>query len=114
LQRGSLGRGAGSEADRDRSGHEAVGRTAACQYGSGRSGSVRTCAIGSASPLHLWRKCSEVSRAHRWKRRQSCAVGAGAPRSFDGALAIASAYDAVFGWPAAWGTPSDVRDDLGL
>jgi hypothetical protein len=42
----------------------------------------------------------------------SCAVGAGAPRSFDGTLAIASAYDAVFGWPAAWGTPSDVRDDL--
>jgi dienelactone hydrolase len=42
----------------------------------------------------------------------SCAVGAGAPRAFDGTLAIASAYAAVFGWPAAWGTPSDVRDDL--
>ena len=42
----------------------------------------------------------------------SCAVGAGAPRAFDGTLAISLAYDAVFGWPAAWGTPGDVRDDL--
>ena len=42
----------------------------------------------------------------------SCAVGAGAPRAFDGTMAIASAYAAVFGWPATWGTPSDVRDDL--
>jgi hypothetical protein len=42
----------------------------------------------------------------------SCAVGAGAPRAFDGTLDIASAYAATFGWPAAWGTPADVRDDL--
>ncbi|MDH3517479.1 MAG: DUF6351 family protein, partial [Acidimicrobiia bacterium] len=42
----------------------------------------------------------------------SCPVGAGAPRTFDGTLAVAEAYDAVFGWPAAWGTPEDVRDDL--
>ena len=42
----------------------------------------------------------------------SCAVGAGAPRAFDGTLDLASAYAAVFGWPAAWGTPSDLRDDL--
>lgn len=42
----------------------------------------------------------------------SCAVGAGAPRAWDGTLAIAKAYDAVFGWPAAWGSPGDVRDDL--
>lgn len=41
-----------------------------------------------------------------------CAVGAGAPRAFDGTLAISVAYDAVFGWPAAWGAPNDVRDDL--
>jgi hypothetical protein len=41
-----------------------------------------------------------------------CAVGAGAPLAFDSTLAVASAYDAVFGWPAAWGTPADVRDDL--
>lgn len=42
----------------------------------------------------------------------SCAVGAGAPAAFDGTLAIASAYAAAFGWPAAWGTPADLRDDL--
>jgi hypothetical protein len=42
----------------------------------------------------------------------ACAVGAGAPRAFDGTLAVAAAYDAVFGWPASWGTPSNVRDDL--
>ena len=42
----------------------------------------------------------------------ACAVGAGAPRAFDGTMVIAAAYDAVFGWPAAWGTPGDVVDDL--
>ena len=42
----------------------------------------------------------------------ACAVGAGAPRAFDGTLAISLAYDAVYGWPAEWGTPGDVRDDL--
>lgn len=41
-----------------------------------------------------------------------CAVGAGAPLAYDATMAISSAYDAVFGWPAAWGTPADVRDDL--
>lgn len=42
----------------------------------------------------------------------ACAVGAGAPRAFDGTLAVAAAYDAVFGWPETWGSPGDVRDDL--
>lgn len=42
----------------------------------------------------------------------ACAVGAGAPRAFDGTMAISAAYDAVFGWPAAWGMPGNVRDDL--
>lgn len=41
-----------------------------------------------------------------------CAVGAGAPRAWDGAAALALAYDTVFGFPAAWGTAGDVRDDL--
>lgn len=41
-----------------------------------------------------------------------CAVGAGAPRAWDGAAALALAYDTVFGFPAAWGTPGNVRDDL--
>ncbi len=42
----------------------------------------------------------------------ACAVGAGTPRAFDGTLAVMAAYDAVYGMPAAWGTPGDVRDDL--
>ena len=42
----------------------------------------------------------------------ACAVGAGAPRAFDGALAVMNAYDAVYGWPESWGTTADVRDDL--
>lgn len=41
-----------------------------------------------------------------------CPVGAGTPRTFDAMYRLALAYDAVFGWPAAWGTPEDVRDDI--
>lgn len=42
----------------------------------------------------------------------ACAVGAGAPRAWDGALSHLLAYKVAFGMPAAWGTPGDVRDDL--
>lgn len=42
----------------------------------------------------------------------ACAVGAGAPRAWDGALGHLLAYKVAFGMPAAWGTPGDVRDDL--
>ncbi len=41
-----------------------------------------------------------------------CAVGAGATSSWDGAGDLLVAYDNVFGMPAAWGTPGDVRDDI--
>lgn len=41
-----------------------------------------------------------------------CAVAAGTSRAWDGAAATAVAYDAAFGWPGAWGTPGDVRDDV--
>ncbi len=41
-----------------------------------------------------------------------CAVGAGAPLTWDGAGVIALAYDVAFGIPASWGTFADVRDDL--
>jgi pimeloyl-ACP methyl ester carboxylesterase len=41
-----------------------------------------------------------------------CAVGAGASQSWDAAGDLALAYDVLFGFPAAWGTPGDVRDDL--
>jgi hypothetical protein len=42
----------------------------------------------------------------------ACAVGAGSSRAWDGALSTGVAYDAAFGWPAAWGTVGDVRDDI--
>ena len=42
----------------------------------------------------------------------ACAVGAGTPRAWDGALAHLLAYKVAFGMPASWGTPGDVRDDL--
>lgn len=41
-----------------------------------------------------------------------CAVGAGASQSWDSAGDLALAYDKVFGMPATWGTPGDVRDDI--
>lgn len=41
-----------------------------------------------------------------------CAVGAGAPMNWDGALAFSLAYDVAFGWPSSWGSVGDVRDDL--
>lgn len=42
----------------------------------------------------------------------ACGLGAGTPRNFDVGLDDALAYDVTFGWPAMWGTPGDVRDDL--
>ena len=41
-----------------------------------------------------------------------CAVGAGATQSWDAAGDLALAYDVVFGMPASWGNPGDVRDDV--
>ena len=42
----------------------------------------------------------------------SCAVGAGATSSWDGAGDLALAYDTVFGMPSAWGNFGDVRNDI--
>jgi pimeloyl-ACP methyl ester carboxylesterase len=42
----------------------------------------------------------------------ACAVAAGAPRAWDGALSHLLAYKVAFGMPSSWGTPGDVRDDL--
>jgi dienelactone hydrolase len=42
----------------------------------------------------------------------ACAVGAGTPRAWDGALAHLLAYKVAFGMPSTWGTPGNVRDDL--
>ena len=41
-----------------------------------------------------------------------CAVGGGAPASWDAAGDLMLAYDTVFGMPSAWGTPGDMRDDI--
>lgn len=41
-----------------------------------------------------------------------CAVGAGSSQSWDSAGDLALAYDKLFGMPASWGTPGDVRDDI--
>lgn len=42
----------------------------------------------------------------------ACAVAAGAPRAWDGAIATSLAYKVAFGWNDAWGSVGDVRDDL--
>jgi hypothetical protein len=42
----------------------------------------------------------------------ACGVGAGATQSWDSAGDLALAYQTVFGMPASWGTPGDVRDDI--
>jgi pimeloyl-ACP methyl ester carboxylesterase len=42
----------------------------------------------------------------------ACAVGAGAPRAWDGAGVTSAAYAAAFSWPVSWGTTADVRDDV--
>jgi hypothetical protein len=42
----------------------------------------------------------------------ACAVGAGAPRAWDGALLELLAYDVAFGIPPAWGTVADGDDDV--
>jgi hypothetical protein len=41
-----------------------------------------------------------------------CAIGAGATRFQDSAVAAALAYDVLFGIPGSWGSVGDVRDDL--
>ena len=41
-----------------------------------------------------------------------CGLGAGAPRAWDSGLGMTLAYDVAFGWPEAWGSVDDVRDDL--
>jgi len=42
----------------------------------------------------------------------ACGLGAGGGRTWDSTLDFALAYQAAFGWPAAWGSPGDVRNDL--
>ena len=41
-----------------------------------------------------------------------CAVGAGATQAWDSSADLLLAYDTVFGMPANWGNPGDIRDDI--
>lgn len=41
-----------------------------------------------------------------------CAAGGGEPLNQDAWTAFALAYEVAFGWPASWGRPEDVRDDI--
>lgn len=42
----------------------------------------------------------------------ACGIGAGTPRAVDRGVDLLLAYDVTFGWPSAWGSIGDVRDDL--
>jgi len=64
--------------------------------------------MGSLVTLSL----AEETAGHFDGYLAACAVGAGASRSWDGALVTALAYDAAFGWDPAWGSVGDVRDDV--
>jgi hypothetical protein len=64
--------------------------------------------MGSVVALEL----AEETAGHFDGYLAGCAIGAGTTRAWDGALATALAYDAAFGWHAAWGAVGDVRDDV--
>ncbi|HUH16242.1 MAG TPA: hypothetical protein VML35_10190 [Gaiellaceae bacterium] len=57
-------------------------------------------------------KIAERTAGHFDGYLAACAVGAGTTRAWDGAGVLSAAYDAVFGWPASWGTTADVNDNL--
>jgi pimeloyl-ACP methyl ester carboxylesterase len=64
--------------------------------------------MGSVVTLAL----AEQTAGHFDGYLAACSVGAGASRSWDGALVTALAYDAAFGWSPSWGSVGDVRDDV--
>lgn len=41
-----------------------------------------------------------------------CAVGAGATQTWDAGTDFTVGYDVLFGFPGAWGSPADMRDDI--
>jgi pimeloyl-ACP methyl ester carboxylesterase len=78
-------------------------------------------AVGTPSRTLLWGfsmgslvtlALAEQTAGHFDGYLAACAVAAGAPRAWDGAVATSLAYKAAFGWNDAWGTVGDVRDDL--
>ncbi|MDQ3067244.1 MAG: hypothetical protein M3R12_08865, partial [Actinomycetota bacterium] len=64
--------------------------------------------MGSVVTLQL----AEHTAGHFDGYLAACAVAAGTPRAWDGAGVTSAAYAAAFGWPASWGSPANVRDDL--
>jgi pimeloyl-ACP methyl ester carboxylesterase len=64
--------------------------------------------MGSVVTLAL----AEQTAGHFDGYLAACAVAAGTSRAWDGAGVLSAAYAAAFGWPAQWGTPADLRDDL--
>jgi len=78
-------------------------------------------AVGTPSRTLLWGfsmgslvtlALAEQTAGHFDGYLAACAVAAGAPRAWDGAVATSLAYKAAFGWNDAWGAVGDVRDDL--
>ncbi len=78
-------------------------------------------AVGKPSRTLLWGfsmgsvityALAEQTAGHFDGYLAACAVGAGASRAWDGAGVTSLAYDAAFGWPAAWGSVGDVDDTI--
>lgn len=78
-------------------------------------------AVGQPSRTLLWGfsmgsqvalALAEQTAGHFDGYLAACAVAAGAPRAWDGAVATSLAYQVAFGWNNAWGSVGDVRDDL--
>lgn len=78
-------------------------------------------AVGQPSRTLLWGfsmgslvtfALAEETAGHFDGYLAACAVGAGAPRAWDGAIATSLAYATAFGWAASWGAVGNVRDDL--
>lgn len=57
-------------------------------------------------------KSMEKFPAHYDGALSMCSLGAGSTQHWDLRLDIALAYEVTLGWPDAWGTVGDVRDDV--
>jgi pimeloyl-ACP methyl ester carboxylesterase len=64
--------------------------------------------MGSLVTLEL----AEETAGHFDGYLAACAVAAGAPRAWDGAVATSLAYSAAFGWASNWGSVGNVADGL--
>ena len=78
-------------------------------------------AVGQPSRTLLWGfsmgslvtlELAEETAGHFDGYLAACAVAAGSPRAWDGAVATSLAYATAFGWNDAWGSVGNVRDDV--